>query len=1080
MFEIFPWNAHLETDIEAIDTQHRKLVQLINRLAEQHVQGGTQDEVSAILGELADYAVYHFKTEEAIWQDALAGDDWLAQHVTSHQKFFDHIVALQSGQRPFQAVLDDLFAYLTQWLAYHILDSDKRMALAVTAIAAGMSIADARQQADEQMRGATATLIQTVLAMYQTVSAQAIELMHEKIARQQAQQALQQSESRWAALLSDTGHRPPQWSLAEQRMHAVLNKVPVGLAAADMQTGRFVFVNEFFCQLTGHSRDEALQLGPTQIHPPESLPQIAADFAQVKAGYPPGPMELPVLRRDGGRFMADIQRIPMELDGRPALLGIFTDITPRLAAAHALADSESHLRTLVDTIPDLIWLKDTQGIYLSCNPSFEQFFGAPEATIVGKTDHDFVDAELADFFLHHDQVAMAAQKPMVNEEWVTFASDGHRALLETTKVPMLGADGRVLGVLGISHDMTEQRRMQDELTMHRQHLETLVDTRTAELQAANHRLSLSDERLTAMLAISQAMSQLTEAQLLQRGADVAARITASQSGHTSLATPDAFTEPVPAQLCVPIHDNGSCVLQLCVAGKAGAYTDTDTEQVRLVGNDLWALVRRHRTEHALAEAKEAAEAASRTKSAFLSNMSHEIRTPLNAIIGFAQVLSRDDALGSHQLDQARIIVQSGQHLLDLINDVLDISKIEAGKLTLTPTNFKLHDVLGELALMFGMRAQAKGLHLLHEVPPEVPDDVCADESKLRQVLINLLGNAIKFTAQGQISLRASLAATPLDAADDANTVWLRLEIEDTGPGIGAQEQQRLFMPFEQTQAGRLIGGTGLGLSISKRLVGLMGGRIGLHSQPGQGSVFYLEVPISRAVQAQQRRASQWSGITGLAPGSPPVRLLVTDDMPDNRRLLQDVLRPLGFEMMPASNGQEALELLPVWQPHAVLMDMRMPVMDGFEATRHIKALPDGQRVPVIAVTASAFDDDVKAVLACGVDAYVRKPVRTDELLEALAQVLGLRYTYSQVMTDPSPPHRLVNRHDLASLPADLRHSMYQAVHAGDMTRLLLHLAAVANVDSALAAGLQRLADDYQYEQLETLLVPSAPLTPGAL
>ncbi len=1079
MFEIFPWNAHLETGIDAIDTQHRKLVQLINRLAQQHVQGATQVEVEGILGELADYANYHFKTEETIWQGALNGDDWLQQHMASHQKFFDHIMVLQSGQRPFQAVLDDLFAYLTQWLAYHILDNDKRMALAIMAIDAGKSIADARLDADAQMRGATATLIQTVLAMYQTVSAQAIELMHEKLERQHALQALQASESRWAALLGDPAQKPQQWSLAEQRMHAVLDKVPVGLAAADMQTGRFVFANEFFCQLLGYSRDQALQLNPALIHAPEILPRVQADFAKIIAGQPPGPMELPVLRRDGSQFVADIQRIPLEIGGQPALLGIFTDITARLQATHALADSESHLRTLVDTIPDLIWLKDTQGKYLSCNPSFERFFGATEAAIVGKTDHDFVDKELADSFRRHDQAAMAAQKPTVNEEWVTFASDGRRALLETTKVPMLGADGRVRGVLGISHDMTEQRRMQDELAMHRQHLETLVDTRTAELQAANQRLSLSDERLTAMLAISQAMSHLSEAQLLQRGADVAVRITASRCGHASLATAEARATALPTQLCVPIHDDGPCVLQLCISGKTAPYTEADIEQVRQVGNDLWALVRRHRTEHALAEAKDAAEAASRTKSAFLSNMSHEIRTPLNAIIGFAQVLSRDEALGSHQLDQARIIVQSGQHLLDLINDVLDISKIEAGKLTLTATDFKLHDMLTELALMFGMRAEAKGLHMTHQVQPEVPDAVCADESKLRQVLINLLGNAIKFTAQGQISLRASLVTAPPDAAKDANTLWLRLEIEDTGAGIGAQEQPRLFKPFEQTQAGHHSGGTGLGLSISKRLVGLMGGHIGFGSQPGQGSVFYIEVPIRRATQTPQRRTNQWSGVTSLTTDSLPVRLLVTDDMPDNRRLLQDVLRPLGFELMPASNGQEALELLQVWQPHAVLMDMRMPVMDGFEATRRIKALPEGQRVPVIAVTASAFDDDMKAVLACGVDAYVRKPVRTEELLEALAQVLGLNYTYSHSMPAQSLPRRRIGPHDLAGLPAELRHSMYQAVHAGDMTRLLAHLTTVADFDATLADSLQRLADDYQYEKLEALLMPATAFPTGA-
>jgi len=870
---------------------------------------------------------------------------------------------------------------------------------------------------------------------------------------------------------------PLQWPLAEPRMHRVLDKVPVGLAAADLQSGRFVFVNAFFCQLLGRRRDEFQNLRPMQIHPAEALPLVEADFAQLGAGMPPGPMVLPVLRGDGSQFMADIQRIPIELDGRAALLGIFTDISDRLQAQQALATSESHLRTLVDTIPDLIWLKDVNGVYLSCNPAFERFFGATEEAIVGQTDYDFVAAEQADFFRTHDLAAMAARQPTVNEEWITFACDGRRALLETTKVPMYAPAGELLGVLGISHDITERRRMQDELAMHRQHLETLVQTRTAELQSANHRLRLNDERLTAMLAISQDMGGLSEAELLQRGVAVAVRITASRQGDVSFcgACCAPVSGPPVHQVCIAVREHAQPVLQLCVAGKEQVYHDSDLQQLQLVGNDLWALVRRHRTEHALAVAKEAAEAASRTKSAFLSNMSHEIRTPLNAIIGFAQVLAGDAALGTHQLEQAHIIVQSGQHLLALINDVLDLSKIEAGKLTLAPVDFKLHDMLAELTLMFGARAETRGLQMQCQIQPEVPGDVCADESKLRQILINLLGNAIKFTPQGQVSLQARLLPLPPGAAADA--LRLCLEIVDTGPGIAPDDQVRLFQPFEQTRTGQQSGGTGLGLSICQRLVTLMGGEISLQSQPGQGSVFQVILPIARAATAPPQHLSRWHDVIGLAPGSAPVRLLVVDDMPDNRRLLLDVLRPIGFALAQAGDGQQALQALETWQPHAVLMDMRMPVMDGYEATRRIKALPAARRVPVIAVTASAFDDDMKAVFACGVDAFVRKPICPQELLEALAQVLGLRYLQSAARPAETAAAKTVTSDDLQRLPAELRCRMHQAVHEGDMARLMQHLDQVTGLDCSLSASLHALADSYQYEQLEALLAPAEP-APG--
>ena len=479
MFEIFPWNPQLETGIDLIDEQHRVLVSLINRLAQQHVQGATQAEVQAILGELADYANYHFRTEEGIWQTALAGDAWLDKHIDTHQRFFTHIAELQTGQRPFQAVLDDLFSYLIRWLAYHILDNDKRMALALKAVEQGHSATEAHALADAHMQGATATLIQTVLGMYQTLSSQALVLMHEKLGRQRAEQALAESETRWHLLRTDGSQPPIAWSDAEHRLRTLLDNLPSGLMVADAHTSQIVFANPWVCQMLGYSQDELLNMRALDLHPTEALPLVQADFQQMLPGETMTAMALPVRRKDGSVFMANIERMPLAIDGKLSVLGVLTDITERHRAEQALQTSELHLRTLVDTIPDLIWLKDGNGVYLSCNPAFERFFGAPEAAIVGKTDHDFVSKALADFFRANDLAAMAAMRPTVNEEWITFASDGHRALLETTKVAMKAPTGELLGVLGISHDMTERATAAATLDAERLRLQNAIDAAQA-------------------------------------------------------------------------------------------------------------------------------------------------------------------------------------------------------------------------------------------------------------------------------------------------------------------------------------------------------------------------------------------------------------------------------------------------------------------------------------------------------------------------------------------------------------------------------------------------------------------------
>ena len=321
-------------------------------------------------------------------------------------------------------------------------------------------------------------------------------------------------------------------------------------------------------------------------------------------------------------------------------------------------------------------------------------------------------------------------------------------------------------------------------------------------------------------------------------------------------------------------------------------------------------------------------------------MSHEIRTPMNAILGFAQVLERDPSLTPQQAEHVRIIARSGGHLLHLINDILDMSKIEAGRTTLNEVDFCLHDLLSDLELMFRSRADAKGLQLLVERDESVPRYVTADEGKLRQVLVNLMGNAVKFTETGGVALRVRVEAVEGKTVEDKASLRLMAEVEDTGPGIPDTDMYQIFDPFQQAATGVKAGGTGLGLAISRKFVEMMGGELTVTSQVG-ASCFRFNALLAQAGDIAEQEKPVLPCVVGLEPGTGPFRILVVEDIPDNRTLLCELLRPVGFEIEEASNGVEALDVFNRWSPHAILMDMRMPIMDGYEATRRIKATAAG-------------------------------------------------------------------------------------------------------------------------------------------
>lgn len=472
----------------------------------------------------------------------------------------------------------------------------------------------------------------------------------------------------------------------------------------------------------------------------------------------------------------------------------------------------------------------------------------------------------------------------------------------------------------------------------------------------------------------------------------------------------------------------------------------------------------------LVAATHKAEAASQAKSLFLANMSHELRTPLNAILGFTQVMTRSDNIPAEHQENLRIILQSGEHLLNLINQVLDLSKIEAGRLTLNPINFDLYRLLDDLKDMFELKASSKQLQLWVERFSHVPQYICTDEIKLRQVLINLLNNAIKFTTEGGVSLRVRVSN---DKYLSKSTQKLLFEVEDTGLGIAADELKNLFQAFTQTQTGQKSQeGTGLGLAISASFVQLMGGKITVQSEVGRGTIFRctIQVDVVDAKQIEPQEVQRQ--IIALEPNQPRYRILIVDDREDNRQLLIKLLSPLGFELQVATNGEEAVRLWETFSPHLIWMDLRMPVMDGYEATKKIKATAKGQKTVIVALTASILEQERLAVFAAGCDDLIYKPFRPQSLFEKMGQYLGARYIYE----DGSPPATAdrsevklesipLNRDTLSVMPVEWVVNLHQAALEADSDSVNALIQEIPESQASLAQALARVVNKFQFENI---------------
>lgn len=748
----------------------------------------------------------------------------------------------------------------------------------------------------------------------------------------------------------------------------------------------------------------------------------------------------------------------------------------RRAEAELVArqQTEQRLRIALDAGKIGVWEHDPRTRRIASDERLYDLYGIPHPEDGSISYETWLER------VHPDDRASAAAAiealvggaPTAQTEFRVVRPDGQVRYVEGAGTIAVNARGVVSKIVGMNRDVTEQRRAEAE----RVQLVHDLGERVKELRLLHQAARLlRPDRAADETLFRELVDLLPPA--FQFPEHCEARITFRD---VRVSTP-GFADS-PRRLSATFADGDGVIEVVYLEGRPPSAEGPFMAEERALLESLAEMLvsyielRNHREKLEelvatrtleLRSAKEQAERANRAKSTFLATMSHEIRTPMNAILGYAQLLGRDQTLDRSQKSKVDIILSSGDHLLNLINDILEMSKIEAGRATVVSEPFDLHALLTTVEHMFVGLANAKGLELLFRRADDLPRVVVADPGRVRQVLINLLGNALKFTSRGGITVDAR-AGEPSDSGPT-----ITLAVADTGAGISAEDLPRIFGSFEQARLGASAGGAGLGLAIGRELARLMGGDLTATSAVGRGSTFTLSFRAGLASEASSVGARRGTAV-GIASDGPAPKILVVDDQPVNLTLAAELLGGVGFETRTAGSGEEAIVVHDEWRPNLILMDLRMPGIGGLEAIRRLRA--GGTSSAIVAFTASGFDELKGAAREAGADVVLFKPYREAELLERIAELVGVHYTYGDLadskratLTAPPPGRTEALARSLRTLPGDLVASLREAVLRARFARIE-QLATDVGLHSPTAADeIRALLRDFRYDELTAII-----------
>ncbi|MEQ8385714.1 MAG: PAS domain S-box protein [Coleofasciculus sp. A1-SPW-01] len=870
---------------------------------------------------------------------------------------------------------------------------------------------------------------------------------------------------------------------SENRLNQILEAIPVGISVHDV-SGQIIYANQTSKQLLGiDTLPEATtadlsetfhvyQAESEELYPVEQTPLVRA-FQGEKVKVDDMEIRLP-----DRRILLEVYGTPIwnETGTIVAAIATFSDITERKQTEQILADYNRTLATQVrERTVELneaqrlahlgSWSFDVDSKKISWSDEIFRIYGRdlsqsePSYEALVQQIHPDDVAQ----FQHQVEAAMTQGKSYEHELRI-FLSDGSMRYVLGKGEAILNSSGQVVQLFGTVQDISDRKLIEEQLRESEEKFRQLAEN----IQDVFFILSHTGEMLYINPAYEQ-IWQRTRQSLYDNPRSWLDSVFPEDYPSTVAAMERQLQDATEFDHLYRITRPNGEIRWI----RARSFPVPHQKTYRFVGiaEDI---TDRKQIELALTEAKDAAETANRAKSTFLANMSHELRTPLNAIMGFTQLMQRSSTFPADYQENVEIIYRNSEHLLTLINQVLDLSKIEAGRITLNETVFDLYALLQDVEILFRIKAREQGLQLLFDYSSQLPEYVQNDAVKLRQVLINLLANAFKFTQSGAISVRVSRVTDTRETptTKEPDEITLQFEIEDTGAGMAAEELEDIFDSFIQSQTGKQHQeGTGLGLSISREFVRLMGGDLTVASQVGQGTVFRFEIRVKLADASQVPTLKPKRRIIALEPNQPCYRILIVDDRVDNRKLLIQLLNPLGFLLQEATNGKDAIAIWQNWQPHLIFMDMRMPIMDGYEATQQIKATTQGQATVIIAVTASSLDSEKAIILSMGCDGFIRKPFRDVEIFDAIHQHLGVNYVYDDTTASTplsqTPAHSLTPD-SLAVLPADWLQAFRQATILGDIDLMLSLIEEIRTPHESLANALTELTNRFELEKLLTL------------